>query len=967
MKRSNPFFHAWAKGWLAARGNSPLPQSARARPRPITPSPALRARDGAGGRGFAGREFRGLTLTSACLLVLLSGCRRVAADVAPTIDRVDPDTGNVEAEVEVSILGAGFYVKGAQQFGGGPISIDDEFKASLTPTSGATAAQVALLRVRLASGDALSAVVPAGIAPGAYDLTVEGPTGTAFRAAAYAARTRAASLIAKASAPSKVTLGQRFTVDLRVTNFGSVPATGVAPAGAPAVTPRGALELVASPAARDLSPSGTETLSWTFIARTVADARVSLAVSGTDSLRGNPVSAADEARVLVESGATLNAAAALDKAAIAVGQAVAVRVAISNDGDLDATGVQVTVSPSDPPLVALISGSAASFDLPHGGRRDLAFTFLAQKAGSLTFAVDANGQERDTQQKVSAHAATAALTIGPAPAPFSAQLRAPSAAPLQGLIAVTMTVTNSGDLAVTNVGPTGDPGLSRPGAVELKSRPAGPVTVPGHGSQDFTWTYRTLTSGSITFAAAAAGSDTAGASLSATASATTAIGEGSLILDNPFQGPTTFSNVFGYSGRLYLAPNQTGNAAVSCNPDGSSCASVSFQIARDDGTFATSLNGANPPYSSFGAPGCARDTQACGPDDEDARGLFTSLDFAGKSWIFVGGAKSGEGGLNHVYMTSGARPTLAFSYVDLSQALDSTTRGATAALGLGNRLYIGFADLGAKSPHLLALNRAPSAPGLDAEGNKEVVDLGASDLSPIGGSKMIDALAAYQDRVYVANAGGCLRSTKEQPGPSAADWAACTPSAASFQQLSAISTSKTGNLEPADRAVPGFAQHHDGLYMARNTDSGPQLFVCHPSQQGNSDGCAPGDWSLVARNSPGLLPTSQFDDSANERISLLAVAGASLFVGFNNSAAGVVIYKTSLADPIGPSDFEGSQGCSAALGPSACPGLAGNGFGEPVRNTRIFSSAVLSSNGQPYLYLVAGNGVDPARVYGLSP
>ncbi len=938
------------------------------RSRSFTPSPALCSGEGAGARSFWWRGFgsRLLVLASASLLVLLLGCHRVAVDVAPTIDRVDPDTGNVESEVEVSILGGGFFVKAAQQLGGGALSVDAEFKAFLTPTNGVKE-KVPLLRVNRASRDALSAAVPAGIAPGAYDLTVEGPTGAASRTTAYVARSLAASLVAKASAPSKVTAGQRFTVDLQVANFGTVPATGVRPAGAPEVTPRGALELEESPAAREVPIAGAVTFSWTFLARTAGETRVSLALIGTDSLGGGPLSAADEVNLVVESGATLNADAALDKETITVGRSVAVRVAISNDGDLDATGIQVTVSPSDGLLVALTSGTPATFDLPHGGRKDLAFAYQAQKTGALTFAVDVDGKERDTQRTVSAHAATAVLTIGPAPAPFSAQLEAPPAAPLQGLIAVTMTVANGGDLPITNVGPTGDPQLSRAGAVEPRSRPAAPVTVPGHGSQDFTWTYRTLTSGPITFAARATGSDAAGAALSATASATTALGEGSLILDDPFRDSTPFSNVFEYSGRLYLAPNQAGNAAISCKSDGSSCSSVSFRISRDDRAFATSSNRTSPPYTSFGALGCARDTQACGPDDEDARGLLTSLDFAGTSWILAGAAKSEDTGVDYVYMTSGTGPTLAFSYVDLSQVLDSTTRGTTAVLGAGNRLYLGFADLGAQGPHLVALNRTPSAPGLDAAANSDVVDLGASNLSPIGDSKTVDALTAYQDRIYVANAGGCLRSTTEQPGPSAADWTDCTPSATPFQQLSATSTSKAFNLEPADRTVPGFAQHGDGLYMARNTDSGPQLFVCHPPQQGTSDGCSPGDWSLVARNSAGLAPATQFDDSANERMSLLAEAGGSLFLGFNNPVSGVVIYKTRLADPTGPSDFEGSQGCSAALGTSLCPGIAGNGLGEPARNTRILSSAVLSFNGQPNLYLVAGDGIDAARVYRLSP
>ena len=406
-------------------------------------------------------------------------------------------------------------------------------------------------------------------------------------------------------------------------------------------------------------------------------------------------------------------------------------------------------------------------------------------------------------------------------------------------------------------------------------------------------------------------------------------------------------------------------------PDGTSPANHAFAFARDAVGGQTHKNTSAAPYPSIGAQGCTINTPSCGPDNENGRGLFFAGMFGATEWLGAGGAKSG-GQLDYIYLSSDTDPTIDFRYVDLGNALGGATQGTSAAHFFNNRLYLGFPDSGGNRPYLIALLVPPPIPGL--EGNVgtsptagvTVLQLDGDRLPGIGQNagnnapvEIIDTLTDFNDRLYVANNGGIVRSTTNVPrSPQIAptDWLTSTPTAAAFTAKTSSTTAKVADLIPSDKAFPAIVAYQGRLYAARNTVSGPQLWSCNPGVDGF---CAPSEWSLIAANSAGDLLLSQFNDGSNATIGLLAATSTTLFVGFNN-VMGIQLFKTTVAQPTSRSDFTGAAGCVA--GSVGCQGIGTNGLGAPMLNRQIFDARTLTFGTASWLYLVTGNGAAGVRV-----
>jgi hypothetical protein len=114
--------------------------------------------------------------------------------------------------------------------------------------------------------------------------------------------------------------------------------------------------------------------------------------------------------------------------------------------------------------------------------------------------------------------------------------------------------------------------------------------------------------------------------------------------------------------------------------------------------------------------------------------------------------------------------------------------------------------------------------------------------------------------------------------------------------------------------------------------------------------------------STGDNQLTQFNNPNNAAISLLAATSTQLYVGFDNSVDGIVVFRSALAAPSTRGDFEGQQACSAADHPATCAGLGGNGL-DGVSNTRIFHGVSLTFAATDYVYLAAGDGTSGLRVY----
>jgi hypothetical protein len=205
---------------------------------------------------------------------------------------------------------------------------------------------------------------------------------------------------------------------------------------------------------------------------------------------------------------------------------------------------------------------------------------------------------------------------------------------------------------------------------------------------------------------------------------------------------------------------------------------------------------------------------------------------------------------------------------------------------------------------------------------------------------MVDFIATFDTLLYAGNSG----STKALPNDdksSPSDWSASSPGTLtlSYTLETSVATSKTSDLQPADRAWPRVAAYNGKLYAARNTTNGPQLWKCTPT----SSACGPSDWSLLAEDN-ALTPLTRFDVTTRSAISMLVANGKYLYVGFDDASAGVAIYRTSVADPSAKTDFAS--------------------FGGPFGAVQITDAIALPYEGNNWLYVAVRNGTaGPLRIF----
>lgn len=434
-----------------------------------------------------------------------------------------------------------------------------------------------------------------------------------------------------------------------------------------------------------------------------------------------------------------------------------------------------------------------------------------------------------------------------------------------------------------------------------------------------------------------------------------------VVAEDPFADGSPFAFVTGYRGQVYAGPNRYGTGIVRLAPDGSALESLSLSFSRD--AAGNSSSNSRFPYASIGFTGCSTNSlvNACGPDNEDGRGFLTSASFAGDEWLVLGGARSG-GDLEYVYLSRSASAPLDFSYVDLSAALGANTRGFSAAIAAGERLYLGFPDNGGERPYGLALLAPPPTPGgLDAL-NTHVVNFNLHDAYNTAYGKfasisMVDAIAELGGRLYFFNDIGCLAARSLTPA-TRDDFTACSPAEGpAYALVDSIEPTRQYDLEPRDRAWPAAVAWRGRLYAIRNTYAGPQLWRCDPAAGTDPAACDRADWSLVAGDAGQL---TRFG-----RASLLIATATELWIGFDGAVGGIALFRTSVDAPAVASDFRGKDGCAA--GAPGCEGVGGDGFGAPATFSRIFDAEAIDWGGGTDLFLAAGNGAGPVRIVRVAP
>jgi hypothetical protein len=651
-----------------------------------------------------------------------------------------------------------------------------------------------------------------------------------------------------------------------------------------------------------------------------------------------------------------------------VGEDVDVVVEVSNPGEALVAAVRPEIAASGAGPVACVAIPAPQ-DVPAGGARTFVSRCHATAAGEAIVTATVRGTDPRTGDAVSADASGSLLAEGRAE--MSVTVLVPPGPIALGPFPASVTVANVGavpaDVAVSTPALTD---ASTAAAVMVTAPTADAMLQPGE-ARTFGWTYRAIASGRLQLQASVSWTDAGGGPRTAAAlSSVTVVQEHTQVLAvDPLGDGSPFAFVAPHLGQLWVGPSRTGDALARMQLDGSGSQRVALAFSKDVVTGSTASNKAAPPvppYPSIGFTGCQADTAACGPDNEDGRGLLTSVAFDGDEWLLLAGARS-AGELDYVYLSRASAAPGAFSYVDIGDLLGGATRGISAAHGAGGRLYLGFPDNGGSRPYGVALLKAPPAagPGLDAVKGVDALDLelhAAYDgtyhaFTPI---TMVDAIAELHGHVYFFNGIGCLVSKTATPA-AGGDFLACSPAEGlDYAQAESIVPVRQFDLEPTDRAWPQVAVWNGRLLAIRNTLGGPQLWSCDPARRGDPALCDPSDWELVAADAGFRTRLGRASASA---ATLLVATPTHLFVGFDDPA-GVQVFRTRVADPAVASDFTGKDGCLA--GTTGCEGLGSDGLGATL--TRIFDAkAVATPEGRTDLFLTAGDGVGPAHVVRLAP
>jgi hypothetical protein len=650
-----------------------------------------------------------------------------------------------------------------------------------------------------------------------------------------------------------------------------------------------------------------------------------------------------------------------------------------NAGEATVEGVAPELTMSGTGGVEVVAKPAVQ-EVPAGSTRAFVWRCRATRTGEVALAATVRGTDPRTGGAVSAAASPRSLVVyDGAEVAFSVSI--PEGPIPLGEFPVTTTLENVGATDASRVtltppvvtfGSTADAVLVAP--------PAYDDTLASGAAATFTWTYRAVASGTLQLEASVSWTDASGATRTAVARSSPAVvpERVDVVAEDALGDQSAFAFVAGYRGQVVVGPSSSGDALVRMQLDGSAPERVALEFGRD--TTGNLSSNTSPPYASIGLTGCVPNTQtnaqtnACGPDNEDGRGLLTSVTFAGDEWLVLGGARS-LGELDYVYLSQATASPFAFSYVDIGGLLGGATRGFTAAAVAGDRLYLGFADNGGSRPYGVALLAAPppfssTSPGLDVVSTTQGIELGLHDAynQAYGGAfttiSMVDAIAELNGHVYFFNDIGCLGSKTGTPATKD-DFFACSPAAGIDYALSdAIDPLQQFDLGPRDRAWPQVAVWKGRLFAIRNTTFGPQLWSCDPARRGDPLLCEPADWQLVAADASfrTQLANSQLANP-QVRASLLVATPTALFVGFDDP---VTLFRTRVADPAIASDFTGKDGCIA--GTAGCEGIGGDGLGAPGVLLRIFDAkAIATPEGRTDLFLTAGDGVAPVRLVRVSP
>ncbi|HEX8436446.1 hypothetical protein, partial [Archangium sp.] len=552
-----------------------------------------------------------------------------------------PAWGRTAEPVAVTIEGENFLALATQHIGGPePLSVDARFEAFL--------GEVALEDVTLEDARTLRARVPVGLGPGWHTLSLVGPLGqhAELPRAYFASERPLATLQARAALErAQVLVGERTRLVLTVENVGSTSALGVTPVLSQ--VGEGRAEVVSEPGPADILAGESTLFTWELGTTAPGEVRFSLEAWGRESELGAELGVsgveAGPLRIRPTPG-LLTARFLLLPERINLGQQFDIELEVTNPGGSPVLGVKLEAATSvGTGQVTLVSGpEPASVDIAAGGRGVFRARVIGTGEGSCSFRAGVRGLDQTYGAPVVVPPITSSTVSVQRPATLTGVLAAPSHVRPGSLFDVVLTVTNTGSATARDVLPTVpsvSSGVAEPATVPSPS----PVELAGGASTTYTWSYRAVSQGKVSFTTSTSGTD--GNARTPVSSGTVSSGEVSvfeleLMRTDPFKDGSAFAQIFPYGDRLVLGPNRSGTKAVRVDPAGTADSELSFSFPKDT-SGNSSQNASAPRYSSIGATGCTPNTASCGPDNEDGRGFFFAGRMGTQEWLGIGGARSG--------------------------------------------------------------------------------------------------------------------------------------------------------------------------------------------------------------------------------------------------------------------------------------------------------------------------------------
>ena len=434
------------------------------------------------------------------LVAGLSSCSSCSdQDFIPDPRQVDPPSGWNGQDTPVTISGQGFVAPIRENLNkGGSIRVLDEFRVELEISP--------LLEIVYRGSGSIDAVVPAGLTPGTYDLTVINPDGTsgtlpdAFTVLDYPLLERPSLVATLATDPVQVSEGQEIQITLEVENQGEAGVNDLT--GILTVIGSGEVELVEEPETSSVSlapydptlPGGyAEALTWIYRAVQSGTVEFSGSASGSDEYSQEAVSSP----VVIANPVTIQTPCELFiTLTIAPGnynldQPIPISLTIQNLGEAGCQefntvwdiypGPNIDIAPFPYPLdeMGIISG---------GGSETITGEGIIPITGTHAVSVSVSGNDVNSGESIYSHtASSSSIAIqNPAVLSITEVTAVPDAVAVGQMgISVSMTVENTGQAGA--VVDAASLTFSLGTYSQTVVSPTLPVTIPGGGSQIFTF------------------------------------------------------------------------------------------------------------------------------------------------------------------------------------------------------------------------------------------------------------------------------------------------------------------------------------------------------------------------------------------------------------------------------------------------------------------------------------------------